>query len=160
MERRYVFWWISTATVCYASTLYPKDYAAKEIRWKIYAINYERPSHSDEVLEQLVKYFLDFGITMNGENYLKLLQDKVEIHQIHIHGRSSFMHDGAPCHKVKKVQEYRKFKVITLKWPGNSPDLNPIENLWDYLKNKLLMNYQSMQKHVWVLSRTSGPLGF
>ena len=24
-----------------------------------------------------------------------------------------------------------------LEWPGNSPDLNPIENAWNYMKNKV-----------------------
>ena len=24
-----------------------------------------------------------------------------------------------------------------LEWPGNSPDLNPIENAWNYIKNKV-----------------------
>ena len=36
------------------------------------------------------------------------------------------------------VSEYLKSANVTiLDWPGNSPDLNPIENCWDYLKNHL-----------------------
>jgi hypothetical protein len=34
------------------------------------------------------------------------------------------------CHSSR-----HSFGVID--WPGNSPDLNPIENLWSYIENKL-----------------------
>ena len=46
-----------------------------------------------------------------------------------------FMQDGAPCHTAKLIKAFLlKEKIPLLPWPGNSPDMNPIENVWALLK--------------------------
>lgn len=55
--------------------------------------------------------------------------------------RAIFQQDGAPAHHARKTQDWCRdnFPGFWEKgtWPGNSPDLSPIENLWAIVKEEL-----------------------
>ena len=93
-------------------------------------------------------YFLPPNTTMNGIKYVNLLEEKLILH-MNIHSCTVFMQDGAPCHRSKVVKEFHnKNKINLLEWPGNSPDLNPIENLWYILKDKVAEKQPLSAEHL------------
>lgn len=84
-------------------------------------------------------FFLPKNVTMTAVRYKDVLDNHL-LRFMRIHRCSHFLQDGAPCHKAKLVMAHLKTfqdEFTVMDWPGNSPDLNPIENCWSYMKSKL-----------------------
>ena len=63
------------------------------------------------------------------------------------------MHDIAPCHNSKSTGTFLECKGISvLEWPENLPAMNPIENVWNIIKNlignQILCKIEEMWKRV------------
>jgi hypothetical protein len=76
------------------------------------------------------------GRGFNGQWYLRLLDEKLELF-MGFHNSTHFLQNGAPCPKAKIVMAWFNARpnITLIKWLGNSPDLNPIENAWNWMKN-------------------------
>ena len=77
---------------------------------------------------------------MNQHQYKQVLQSRLlpQIRDWYPRCDCTFMHDGAPCHQAKSIKKYLVVQGIkVLDWPGNSPDLNPIEGIWNDMKNSV-----------------------
>lgn len=52
------------------------------------------------------------------------------------------MQDNAPRHAAKlTIEELQARGIPVVCWPAYSPDLNPIETLWNRLKDYIALNY-------------------
>ncbi|TFB01974.1 hypothetical protein CCMA1212_006059 [Trichoderma ghanense] len=62
-----------------------------------------------------------------------------------------FMQDNAPVHRSHLVQRWlrnwaRENGIRIMDWPPYSPDLNPIENIWKLVKQKIVERYPELQE--------------
>ena len=57
---------------------------------------------------------------------------------IHPRKNSIFQQDKAPAHMARTTLNFLAQKGVSLlPWPGNSPDLNPIENVWSHVCSRV-----------------------
>ena len=77
--------------------------------------------------------------TMDSQEYINVLESKLKPFYER-YDESIFQDDSAPCHRSTLVNKWKAENSIReLTWPGYSPDLNPIEHLWAFMKKKVVL---------------------
>ncbi len=62
----------------------------------------------------------------------------VKSHVKKVKKRLFFQEDNAPVHTARVARSFlSSSNVEVLSWPAQSPDINPIENIWSYIEIKI-----------------------
>nr|CAH7741204.1 unnamed protein product [Callosobruchus chinensis] len=103
-------------------------------------------AHQDWLLPQwrnvLSSDVSKFGVipgTMTGAYYLQnIINAIVQPIRNEIGDQFIFMDDNAKPHRTRAVQQaLENGNIARLEWPAISPDMNPVEHVWDYVSRAI-----------------------
>ncbi|KAI6647097.1 hypothetical protein LOD99_8934 [Oopsacas minuta] len=89
---------------------------------------------------------------LKTNSYIDILENalipSVDLHSLH--SDWTFQQDNAPYHMSKGTKQwFGEQKIEVMNWPAQSPDLNPIENLWDHISLRIQEKSPSNHSELW-----------
>ena len=88
------------------------------------------------------------GVKITAETYTAFLKEFLlpwyKKKSLSFRKKMIFMQDNAPSHAARLTLDFLKKSFVKnatiMEWPPNSPNLNPIENMWSIIKRKVYAN--------------------
>ena len=90
---------------------------------------------------------------LNVLRYSNEMLTPVCIPHLQNNGRMRLMHDGAPSHTARVIRALLQAnRINALPWPSLSSDLNPMENIWDVIdqriRSRVPLNIRDLERFV------------
>ena len=75
---------------------------------------------------------------LNAQGYMNQILQREAFPFLQRHGPAILMHDYARPHVARICRQFlNRNNVKALPWPAVSPDMNPIEHIWEHLGRKV-----------------------